>query len=240
MMLRKSVVGLIVATWGVASALVEPVNRRQALISAAASVVTFLPGPPANAFANKVSNKYDDRPKRRGPKPQDLGVATRTTFDGIDDYMGLKTCGVAPNCFSSTIPDDEDHSIPAWTWPKDFDQTKAFEQLKEVIESYPPGQANVDGGGFQIQSFDASKGYMYVQFEALKNGYIDDVEFAAIKELGEGKLQVRSSSRIGYLDYGVNAKRLNWIAEALRAKGWKAVGVDFATHKFYAAENQER
>lgn len=32
-------------------------------------------------------------------------------------------------------------------------------------------------GGFQIQNLDAEKGYIYVQFESLKRGYIDDVEF---------------------------------------------------------------
>lgn len=53
-----------------------------------------------------------------------------------------------------------------------------------------------------------------------KGGFIDDVEFAVSKDGGE--VQVRSSSRIGYLDLGVNAKRLNWISAQLREKGWSA------------------
>ena len=110
-------------------------------------------------------------------------------------------------------------------------------ELKQLIESYRPGQNGVDGGGFEIQTFDADKRYMYVQFEALKNGYIDDVEFAILDDTTQD-VQVRSSSRIGYLDFGVNAKRLNWIATALRKKGWKAEGIDFAKHPFYASENQ--
>ena len=32
--------------------------------------------------------------------------------------------------------------------------------------------------------------------------------------------------RVGYLDFGVNAKRLNYLAKALREKGWNAEGVD--------------
>jgi hypothetical protein len=32
------------------------------------------------------------------------------------------------------------------------------------------------------QTFDATKGYLYVQFQALKNGYIDDVEFAIVND----------------------------------------------------------
>ena len=35
----------------------------------------------------------------------------------------------------------------------------------------------VSRGGFQIQTLNAEKGYVYVQFESLKRGYIDDVEF---------------------------------------------------------------
>ena len=161
-------------------------------------------------------------------------------MDGIDDYLGFKTCGPAPNCFSSTmaVDEDPDHSIPAWIWPKDLDKDKAMEQLYQVLESYPPGQNGVDGGGFEIQKYDKQNNYIYVVYEALKNGYYDDVEFAVIEGYPERSVQVRSSSRIGYLDYGVNAKRLNWIAKELRSKGWDAVGVDFATHKGYMLENQ--
>ena len=60
---------------------------------------------------------------------------------------------------------------------------------------------------------------MYVQFESLRYGFIDDVEFAVNKA---GEVQVRSASRIGFLDLGVNAKRLNGISASLRAKGWSA------------------
>jgi len=194
------------------------------------------------AFDNKISTQYDDRPKRRGPKPIDLGVQMRVSTFGQeeDDYMGLKSCGPGPDCFCSTIPDDPDHAIPAWQWPATYDNdpSRAFEDLTQVLQSYPPGQNGVDGGGFQIQVMDGQKGYAYVQYEALKNGYIDDVEFAVIDGYPERSLQVRSSSRVGYLDFGVNAKRLNWIATALRAKGWDAVGVDLNTHRFYAEENQ--
>lgn len=223
----------------------EDVNRR-GMISIALAFPALLVTPflenQAVAFDNKVSNKYDDRPKRRGPQPKDLGVATRTTVDGYENYLGLKGCGPAPNCFSSTISheDDPDHSIPPWV-SSSSDIETSFRELKEAIDAYQPGQNGVDGGGFKVQTFDAKKGYLYVQFEALKNGYIDDVEFAVVSRPEDSEnlvVQVRSSSRIGYLDYGVNAKRLNFIAETMRAKRWDSPGVDLKTHQFYAAENQ--
>ena len=60
-----------------------------------------------------------------------------------------------------------------------------------------------------------------------------DVEFAVAGD----EVQVRSSSRLGYLDFGVNAKRLNWIAGDLRKKGWRAEQITKATHPDYFAEN---
>lgn len=160
-----------------------------------------------------------------------------------DEYIGLKNCGAAPNCFCSTMDQEEDpdHWIPALQWPEKFgnDRTMAFEDLYAVLKTYPPGQNNVDGGGFAFQTVDTAKGYIYVVYEALKNGYYDDVEFAYIDGTGGDRtVQVRSSSRIGYLDFGVNAKRLNWIAKELRARGWVAEGVDFKIHQGYALENQ--
>jgi len=195
----------------------------------------------AGAFENKISTKYDDRPKRPGSKPSDLGVMPRKDMVG-EEYMGLKHCGAAPNCFCSTdaLEDDPDHSIPAWIWPSELgtDKEKAFAQLAEVINVYQPGQSNVDGGGFKVITNDPKAGYMYIQFESLKNGYIDDVEFAYIDGMGDRAIQVRSSSRLGYLDFGVNAKRLNYIAKVLRSKGWDAKGVDLDTHANYAIQNE--
>ena len=159
---------------------------------------------------------------------------------GSEEYMGLKNCGAAPNCFCSTdnVDDDPEHSIPSWKYPTNLFSSKeeAFRQLYDVVKAYPPGQENIDGGGFDIVTFDPKAGYMYVQFESLKNGFIDDVEFAVIDDKSN-VVDVRSSSRLGYLDFGVNAKRLNYLAKSLREKGWEAPGVELETHRGYAEEN---
>lgn len=170
-------------------------------------------------------------------QPKDLGLALRTNMDG-EEYVGLKTCGYAPNCFSSTMTDDPEHVIPSFVWPERLTQQQAFAELKDVLALYPPGQNGVDGGGFKLQKMDAEKGYVYIQYQSLKNGYIDDFELATLPESTDRSVQVRSSSRIGYLDYGVNAKRINWIAKALRERGWDAVGVDYNVHRRYAIENE--
>ena len=48
--------------------------------------------------------------------------------------------------------------------------------------------------------------------------FVDDLERA----LSDGRVDGRSSSRIGDSVLGVNAKRLNYIAAALRKEGWNA------------------
>lgn len=60
---------------------------------------------------------------------------------------------------------------------------------------------------------------MYCQFQSYKAGYIDDFEiwFNPNKQ----KYDVRSSSRVGYSDLGVNAKRLEYIGYRLEKEyGW--------------------
>ena len=214
------------------------VSRRDVFGIAAAASLLLLPPDAAFAFDNRISNKYDDRPKQRG-SARDLGVAKRKDMVG-EPYAGLKPCGAAPNCFCSTDPDaddDPEHFIPAWKWPKLMaTMEEAFVQLEATIKEYQPGQGNIDGGGFQVVT--SKPGYLYAQFEQLKNGFVDDVEFAVVS--GMDGIQVRSSSRLGYLDFGVNAKRLNYIATALRKQGWEAEGVDTKTHPEYFSQNRPR
>lgn len=109
----------------------------------------------------------------------------------------------APNCFCSTdnIEDSPDTNIPPFKWPADKFSSRedAFNQLYEVVKAYEPGQSNIDGGGFDIVTFDPKAGYIYVQFESLKAGYIDDLELAAVGDEKDNAVQVRSSSRLGYV-----------------------------------------
>ena len=79
---------------------------------------------------------------------------------------------------------------------------EAFRQLGAVVQGYEPGQAGIDGGGFDVVTLDPAAGYLYAQFQSLKNGYVDDLEFAAIGEGGRA-VQVRSSSRLGYVSHSL-------------------------------------
>ena len=162
---------------------------------------------PASAFDNGVPDMELYRNKTKNPGTQPAL--------GLRDNGKLASCDEGLNCFSTS--GDEAYLLKLW---KPRAGSNAMGELLETIKSYPPGQAKVDKGGFSIIS--ASTDYLYVQFESMKHGFIDDVEFAVTDNQ---EVQVRSSSRLGELDLGVNAKRLNWISAELRAKGWTAPAI---------------
>ena len=123
-------------------------------------------------------------------------------------------------------------------WEPPVDDAKPFETLKTVVKDYPPGQGGIDGGGFAI--IQETDSYLYCQFESLKKGFIDDVEFAMIPaNNNNNKVQVRSASRLGFTDFGVNAVRLNYIAAQLRQKGWKIAEITPQTHRDYWTTAEE-
>jgi uncharacterized protein (DUF1499 family) len=59
----------------------------------------------------------------------------------------------------------------------------------------------------------ATDDYLYVEFTSALMGFVDDVEFY-FDPSTPGQLQVRSASRLGQSDLGVNRKRI----ETIRAK----------------------
>eukprot|EP00933_Yihiella_yeosuensis_P054799 TRINITY_DN53363_c0_g1_i1.p1 TRINITY_DN53363_c0_g1~~TRINITY_DN53363_c0_g1_i1.p1 ORF type:complete len:215 (-),score=63.83 TRINITY_DN53363_c0_g1_i1:321-965(-) len=138
----------------------------------------------------------------------------------------------ANNCFSTASTDK--NGMKPWVWPSSMQRADAIASLKAVLESYPKaGQAEVDLGGYSFAVDElAEKGYARLEFLSgignfarFFNGgkpFVDDLEVS----VEDNKVQVRSCSRTGDSDFGVNGKRLNYIAAALRAKGWDAPKID--------------
>jgi len=195
-------------------------SRRAALTAAAVAAAASIPAwRPASAFNNRLPPdelelKYKT-PRQPGPKPGNIGTTKGE----------LKPCTDGkPHCFSSTpeVLEFDYGTTDDWlVKPFKYDKplADAVADLKSAIAAYPPGQRGIDGGGFQLitDSINDDVGYLYVQFESQRKGYIDDMEFA----LRQGVVNVRTSSRLGYLDLGVNAKRFNWFAEKMgKTPGW--------------------
>ena len=58
--------------------------------------------------------------------------------------------------------------------------------------------------------------YLYAEFTTRLMGFVDDVEFLA--DPATGIVQVRSASRLGKSDLGVNRKRIEAIRLAVQAQ----------------------
>jgi len=188
-------------------------SRRGFLTSAAVQSATFLSillpvtATAASAFDNRLDDKYADALATTGAQPKDLGVATRKSrTEG--SYVGLKMCGNSPNCLASSNPvaDLPVRTIAGWNGG-------SIKDVKKVIDTYEVGHDDIDGGGFKVVEYDEKEKYIYVQFQSYKAGYIDD--FECWYNPKSGLFDVRSSSRVGYSDLGVNNLRLEYIAGRL-------------------------
>jgi len=57
----------------------------------------------------------------------------------------------------------------------------------------------------------AQTDYLHAEVRSLIFRFVDDVEFTLVPE--QGAFQIRSSSRVGYSDFGVNRRRLERIRQ---------------------------
>jgi uncharacterized protein (DUF1499 family) len=69
--------------------------------------------------------------------------------------------------------------------------------------------------------------YLRYEFVSGRFGYVDDLEIRVVDDdkkssSGDGVVQisVRTASREGGYDFGVNASRIDFIQAALQEKGW--------------------
>jgi uncharacterized protein (DUF1499 family) len=132
----------------------------------------------------------------RGQAPSDLGVR-----DGR-----LKRPSLTPNSVSSQADLHADHPMREYAritaLPAGADGPAALARLRGVIESMP-GAAIVE----------AKPDYLYARFETKVLRFVDDAEFWY--DPAAQVLQVRSASRIGRKDFGVNRQRIEAIRAAL-------------------------
>jgi uncharacterized protein (DUF1499 family) len=70
-------------------------------------------------------------------------------------------------------------------------------------------------GSARVEFKSSGKG----TFAKIFNGgkpFVDDLKL----EINDGKVEVKSQSRVGDSDFGVNKKRVDYLAALLSAKGW--------------------
>lgn len=123
-----------------------------------------------------------------GSRPDNLGVTSGQ----------LAPCPESPNCVSSQSSDLDHQAAPLAI---EGSPTQAIQRLQEIIKS----QDNA-------QMITAEPDYLYAEFTSKIMGFVDDVEFWA--DPADDVIQVRSASRLGESDLGVNRQRI----EAIRSE----------------------
>lgn len=126
-----------------------------------------------------------------GERPANLGV-----------HKGrLAPCPDSPNCISTHATEDKDHFIQ----PLLFSAGPA-----EVIKRVRQAVKGMD----RAEIVTEADGYLHAEFTSLIFRFVDDVEFYF--ENKTGTLHVRSASRLGESDLGVNRERVQEILSRLK------------------------
>lgn len=122
-----------------------------------------------------------------GKRPTNLGVK-----DG-----NLAACPTSPNCVNSQLDAaDREHSIAPLAYRSE--PATAIAHLKAIIQAMP-----------RTKIITETNDYLYVEFTSALMGFVDDVEFYLSP--ADSVIHVRSASRLGESDLGVNRKRVEEI-----------------------------
>ncbi len=117
----------------------------------------------------------------------------------------LAPCPDKPNCVSS-FADTEDHSIKPFTLaPETNNAEAATAAMKEALNSLP-----------RTQVVQEDAGYLHAESTSMLMRYVDDVEILVDAE--NGVTHVKSASRVGYSDLGVNRDRVETLRQYLLEK----------------------
>ena len=122
-----------------------------------------------------------------GKRPADLGVRNGN----------LKAAPSSPNAVSSQATDAHQIAPLACKGP----QEQAMKALKAIVEGTP-----------NARIVETKPDYLYAEYASALLGFVDDVEFYVPPNAKI--IHVRSASRLGYSDLGVNRKRI----EAIRGR----------------------
>jgi len=113
----------------------------------------------------------------------------------------LAPCPSSPNCVSSQSQ-DESQLVEPFTYKGTFSEAK--ERLIEVLRSMKRVRIVVSEGN-----------YVHAEFTSALFRFLDDVEF--LFDDPSKTIHVRSASRSGYYDFGVNRRRIESIRGAFQS-----------------------
>ena len=112
----------------------------------------------------------------------------------------LAPCPNSPNCVSSQSPEsDQEHYIAPFRFSGD--PAAAWQKLKTAVLAEK-----------RVTIVKEQEDYLHAEMRSLLFRFVDDIEFSLDRDAG--LIHVRSASRVGYSDFGVNRKRVEHIRAA--------------------------
>jgi len=105
----------------------------------------------------------------------------------------LKQCPEKPNCVNSEFASDAEHYIEPLVYSAD-DAARVASRLKTIIGDM--------GGSIQVEK----PGYLAATFTSSLFRFVDDLELRI--DTDQKTIHLRSASRVGHGDGGVNRKRV--------------------------------
>lgn len=111
----------------------------------------------------------------------------------------LRDCGRRPNCVSSTASNPRRRVGP---WPLRAEPTAAWRTIRDVVAATP-----------RTRIVEQEEWYLRAEARSRLLRFVDDLEVAVDPE--EGLVAVRSASRLGYSDRGVNRRRVERLRRLL-------------------------
>jgi uncharacterized protein (DUF1499 family) len=115
----------------------------------------------------------------------------------------LAACPERSNCVSSDATEPKRAIAP---FRLKIPPAEAWSELKRVIEATP-----------DTMIVRATPDYLSAEFTTGRLRFTDDVEF--LLRAAQKEIAVRSASRFGYYDFGVNRERVEKLRAQLREKG---------------------
>ncbi len=126
----------------------------------------------------------------------------RPTNLGITDSK-LSACPSSPNCVSSDASDEAHKVLPFHFKAPAADTWKA---VKQVILDLPRSQIITE-----------TSDYLHAECSSAVFGFVDDLELQL--RPSDGIIAVRSASRLGHSDFGVNRSRVESLRSLLIKQG---------------------
>ena len=120
-------------------------------------------------------------------------AGTRPNNLGVKDG-NLAPCPGTPNCVSSQSDNPQFKVEPL--------ATTSIVEIKKIVEAME-----------RTKIVEETDNYLYAEFTSKLMGYVDDVEFYL--DSNNNVVHVRSASRLGKSDLGVNRKRVEEIRSKL-------------------------